>query len=36
MRTVGIVFPETPEKPKKTAKKPASGQEEKTPCEEEK
>lgn len=27
MRTVGLVFPETPEKPKKGAKKPAPEQE---------
>lgn len=36
MQTVGIVFPETPEKPKKAAKKPAPEQEKKMPCKKEK
>ena len=36
MQTVGIVFPETLEKPKKGAKKPAPEQEENTENEKEK
>lgn len=36
MRTVDLVFPETPEKPKKGAKKPASEQEKETANEKEK
>ncbi len=36
MHTVGLVFPETPEKPKKGAKKPAPEQEKGTANEKEK
>lgn len=36
MQTVGIVFPEIPEKPKKSAKKPTPETERKAPQEKEK